>query len=162
MYSWICEILHIWRLLHWCWVTQHIWLVLSIREHPLMSWKLTMNLFSPKTKSEWQTSLWDRCVESLNISVMSLNRKIFTNTHRTLTFCPLQNYLLGLNNLFMVMFQLIRMSSYARTNYRCVESLNISVEVAKCGKYSQIHPVTFCLLQKMTSPMTRTMVLVLW
>ena len=28
-----------------------------------------------------------------------------------------------------------------RTNYRCVESLNISVEVAKCGKYSQIHPV---------------------
>ena len=28
-----------------------------------------------------------------------------------------------------------------RTNNRCVESLNISVEVAKCGKYSQIHPV---------------------
>ena len=28
-----------------------------------------------------------------------------------------------------------------RTNYRCVESLNISVEVAKCAKYSQIHPV---------------------
>ena len=24
---------------------------------------------------------------------------------------------------------------------RCVESLNISVEVAKCGKFSQIHPV---------------------
>ena len=28
-----------------------------------------------------------------------------------------------------------------RTNHRCFESLNISVEVAKCGKYSQIHPV---------------------
>ena len=28
-----------------------------------------------------------------------------------------------------------------RINNRCVESLNISVEVAKCGKYSQIHPV---------------------
>ena len=27
-----------------------------------------------------------------------------------------------------------------RTNNRCVESLNISVEVAKCGKFSQIHP----------------------
>ena len=27
-----------------------------------------------------------------------------------------------------------------RTNYRCVASLNISVEVAKCGKCSQIHP----------------------
>ena len=26
-----------------------------------------------------------------------------------------------------------------RTNYRCVESLNINVEVAKCGKFSQIH-----------------------
>ena len=28
-----------------------------------------------------------------------------------------------------------------RINYRCVESLNISVEVAKCGKNSQIHPI---------------------
>ena len=28
-----------------------------------------------------------------------------------------------------------------RTNIRCVESLNISVEVAKCVKYSQIHQV---------------------
>ena len=28
-----------------------------------------------------------------------------------------------------------------RTNYRCVESLNICEEVTKCGKYSQIHPV---------------------
>ena len=28
-----------------------------------------------------------------------------------------------------------------RSNYRCVELLNVSVEVAKCGKYSQIHPV---------------------
>ena len=41
----------------------------------------------------------------------------------------------------MVNFQLISMSSYAKKNNRCVESLNISVEVAKCGKYSQIHPV---------------------
>ena len=28
-----------------------------------------------------------------------------------------------------------------RINYTCVESLNISVEVAKYGKYSQIHQV---------------------
>ena len=41
----------------------------------------------------------------------------------------------------MVNIQLISMSSYAKKNNRCVESLNISVEVAKCGKYSQIHPV---------------------
>ena len=33
------------------------------------------------------------------------------------------------------------MSSYAKISYRCVELLNVSVEVAKCGKYSQIHPV---------------------
>ena len=26
-----------------------------------------------------------------------------------------------------------------RTNKRCVESLNISIEVAKCGKFLQIH-----------------------
>ena len=40
-----------------------------------------------------------------------------------------------------------------RTNYRCVESLNISVEVSKCGKYSQIHPVhsLFVCYKKMTS-----------
>ena len=40
-----------------------------------------------------------------------------------------------------------------RTNYRCVEALNISVEVAKCGKYSQIHPVhlLFVFYKKMTS-----------
>ena len=29
----------------------------------------------------------------------------------------------------------------SESNYRCVELLNVSVEVAKCGKYSQIHPV---------------------
>ena len=27
-----------------------------------------------------------------------------------------------------------------RSNYRCVELINVSVEVAKCGKFSQIHP----------------------
>ena len=41
----------------------------------------------------------------------------------------------------MVNIQLISMSSYAKKNNSCVESLNISVEVAKCGKTSQIHPV---------------------
>ena len=37
-----------------------------------------------------------------------------------------------------------------RTNNRCVESLNINVEVAKCGKVSHIHPVhSLCPLQKL-------------
>ena len=31
------------------------------------------------------------------------------------------------------------------SNYRCVELLNVSVEVAKCGKYSQIHQYTHFL-----------------
>ena len=36
-----------------------------------------------------------------------------------------------------------------RINYRCVESLNIGVEVAKCGKFSHIHPVhpLLCVIQ---------------
>ena len=53
----------------------------------------------------------------------------------------------------MVNFQLISMFSYAKKNNRCVESLNISVEVAKCGKYSQIHPVhsLFVFYKKITS-----------
>ena len=38
-------------------------------------------------------------------------------------------------------FNLLACSLTLRTNYRCFESLNINVEVAKCGKYSQIHPV---------------------
>ena len=41
----------------------------------------------------------------------------------------------------MVNFQPISMYSYAKKNNRCVESFNISVEVAKFGKYSQIHQV---------------------
>ena len=39
-----------------------------------------------------------------------------------------------------------------RTNYRCVESLNISVYVAKCVEnvHTLIHYIHFGLLQKMT------------
>ena len=51
-----------------------------------------------------------------------------------------KNDLSKLINLFIVSFQHIKMSSYAKTNNRCVASLNICVEVAKCGKFSQIHP----------------------
>ena len=73
--------------------------------------------------------------------------KIFTQYTHFLSV--IQNDLSWLNNLFMVNFQLSSMSSYAQKNNRCVESLNNSVEVAKCGKYSQIHPVHSLLqLQK--------------
>ena len=39
-----------------------------------------------------------------------------------------------------------------RTNNRSVESHNISVEVAKCGKYSQIHPVPGVPVLKVSDP----------
>ena len=42
----------------------------------------------------------------------------------------------------MERFQLIRMSSNAKKNYRCVHSLNISVDDTKCVQNVQkIHPV---------------------
>ena len=54
-----------------------------------------------------------RCVQSPNISVNVA--KIFTNSHTTLTLYLLQkNDLSWLNNLFMVKFKLMWMSSYAK------------------------------------------------
>ena len=54
------NIFYIWRLLHWCWVTQHICCLFLALDDILVSWKLTMNrLFSQdrlffvlQTKSE--------------------------------------------------------------------------------------------------------------
>ena len=73
-----------------------------------------------------------RCVESLNISVEVAKCGKFSQIHpeHSLLFIT-KNDFSRLNNLFMVSFQHISMSSYAKKNNRCVESLNISVEVAK-------------------------------
>ena len=51
-----------------------------------------------------------------------------------------------LNNLFMVNFQLIRMSSSAKNKNRCVQPSNISVEVAKCGKIFTNSPSTLTFI----------------
>ena len=68
--------------------------------------------------------------------------KIFTNSLSTLTFCLLQkNDLSCLNNLFMVSFQHISMSSYAKNKQQMCRVTQHQCNVAKCGKYSQIHPV---------------------
>ena len=144
----------------------------------------------------------NRYVESLNISLMSPNvENIHKFTQYTDYLSVTKKKLSWLNNLFMVMFHLISMSSYAknklqmcwvtehqcgsrqmwkiftnspsihticlllkmssfawtiyswlafyslgcslmlRISNRCVESFNISVEVAKCGKVSHINPV---------------------
>ena len=69
--------------------------------------------------------------------------KIFTNSPSTLTFCLLQknDFVLPEQSIHGKCFNSLGCPLMRRTNNRCVESLNISVEVAKCGKYSQIHPV---------------------
>ena len=78
--------------------------------------------------------------------------KIFTNSPSTLTFCLLQKKWLFLHeqSIHGNAFNSLGSPLLLRTNYRCVESLNISVEVAKCGKFSSNSPstLTFCLLQK--------------
>ena len=96
-----------------------------------------------------------RCVESMNISVeVSKMWKIFTNSPITLTFCLLQkNDLSWLNNLFMVSFQLIKISSYAKykqqmcwvTQYHCRSRRMWNIFT------NSPSTLTFCLLQKMTT-----------
>ena len=71
-----------------------------------------------------------RCLQSLNICVDVA--KFVENDHTLIQVHLLfvtKKDLSWLNNLFMAKFELIRMSSYAKTNYRCVQSLNISVDV---------------------------------
>ena len=93
-------------------------------------------------------------VESLNISVYVA--KCVENVHKFNKFTHFlsvtKNDFSWLNNLFMERFLLNRMSTSVKTNYRCVESLNISVDVAKCVEnvHKLIHYIHFGLLQKMT------------
>ena len=80
----------------------------------------------------------NRCVAS-NISV-EVDKCVFTNSPSTLTFCLLQR---------MTVLKHFHGTSLGSLlcYYRCVESLNINVEVAKCGKVSHVHLVQslFCL-----------------
>ena len=102
----------------------------------IYSWKAFNSLGSPLLL---RTN--NRCVASLNISVEVAKCGKFSQIHLEHSHLSVtKNDLSRLNNLFMVSFQLIRMSSYAKNKQQIVESLNISVEVAICGKYSQIHP----------------------
>ena len=62
--------------------------------------------------------------------------------HPVNTFYLLQtNVLSWLNNPFMASFQLISMSSYAKNKQQMCRVTQNQCNVAKCGKYSQIHPV---------------------
>ena len=87
---------------------------------------------------------------------------VFSKFTQSTHFLPdTKNDLTWLNNLFTVRLQLIRMSSYARTNYRCVQSPNISVDVAKCvhkkhhselkhHEFVHVRQVTFSVTKKVS------------
>ena len=79
--------------------------------------------------------------------------KIFTNSPSTLTNCLLQKRLSWLNNLFMVMFQLIRMSSYAKNKLQMCWVTQHQCRSRQMWKIFANSPstLTFCLLQRMTS-----------
>ena len=80
-----------------------------------------------------------RCVQSLNISVdvAKCEENVQTLIHYTHFWTVTKNYLSSLNNLFMY---LIGCPLLLRTNYRCVQSLNISVDDAKCEE--NVHKFT--------------------
>ena len=116
--------------LQMCWVTQRqcgsrqMWKIftnslstltfyllqkMTCLDRTIHSWKPFNSLVCPLTLRRN-----NRCVESVNISVMSLNVENIHKFTQYTDYCLLQKRLSRLNNLFMVMFQLIRMSSYAK------------------------------------------------
>ena len=76
-----------------------------------------------------------RYVQSTNISldVAKCGGNFHQFTQNTHLLSVAKYDLSLLNNLCMVRFQLSEMSSYAKTRYRCVQSSNITVDVAKWG-----------------------------
>ena len=95
----------------------------------------------------------DRCVESLNISVMSANVE---NIHKFIQYRLFVYYkkkLSWLNNLFMVMFQHIRMSSYAKNKLQMCWVTEHQCRSRQMWKIFTNSPsiLTFCLLLKMSS-----------
>ena len=68
----------------------------------------------------------------------------FSQIHHFLSVT--KNYLSRLNNLFMVMIQLMSMSSYADNKLQMCSITNISVDVAKCGENFTNLPSTLTIL----------------
>ena len=79
--------------------------------------------------------------------------KIFTNSHRALTFVYYKNDLSRLNNLFMVSFQLIRMSTYAENKQQmCWVTQHLCRSRQMWNIFTNSpSTLTFCLLQRITS-----------
>ena len=83
-----------------------------------------------------------RCVQSLNVSVdiAKCVENIHTLIQYTHFWTVTKNDLSSLNNLFMVKFQLISMSSYAKNKLQmCSVTLHQCRRRQMCGKCSQIH-----------------------
>ena len=85
------NIFHIWRLLHWCWVTQHICCLFLAREDVLMSWKLTMNrlfrqdysFFVTDKKWVYWVNLWIfSTFGDLYTDVQWLNTSVVYSSHK--------------------------------------------------------------------------------
>ena len=73
--------------------------------------------------------------------------KIFTNSPSTLTFYLLQKMTcLDWTIHSWLSFQLISMSSYAKNKQQMCRVTQHQCNVAKCGKYSQIHPVHWLIV----------------
>ena len=153
-----------------CWVTQH-----QCRSRQM--WKIFTN--SPSTLTfvcykkwlclDWTIYSWqafnslvcplmlrtnNRCVESLNISVEVAKCGKFSQIHPVHSLLSVtKNDLSWLNNLFMVMFQLIRMSSYAKNKQQMCWVTQHQCRSRQMWKIFTNSPstLTFCLLQKMTS-----------
>ena len=90
-----------------------------------------------------------RCVQSpiISVDVAKRGENLQTFTQFTHTLSITKNGLSWLNKLFMVRFQLIRMSSYAKNKLQmCLFTQHL--DDAKLGIFSNIHPV-LSLIQKM-------------
>ena len=67
--------------------------------------------------------------------------KMFTNSRRALTIVCYQKWPILTEQSIHGKFQLISMSSYAKNKQQMCRVTQHQCNVAKCGKYSQIHPV---------------------
>ena len=94
----------------------------------------------------------NRCLQSLNISVdVAKCLEMFTNSPSSLTICPFQKMTCPNWKIYSWQgFNSIGCPLMLRTNYRCVQSLNISVDVAKCVEnvHTLIHYTHFWTVTK--------------
>ena len=107
---------------------------LSVTKNDL-SW--LNNLFMARFQLIWMSSYAKNKLQMSSVTHHQCRRhQMCENDHKFTQFTHFlsvtKNNLSWFNNLFMARFQLTSTSSQAKTNYRCVRSLNIRVDVAKC------------------------------